>query len=121
MPNTNRLDLSYPERYTYTNCKNGSLEHIKIVGGGHQWPGIIGLLGGVGTINMDFNSPQLIWDFLKDKSCNQTLAIEELKVIKTKKIIQVTDLLGRKVSINTNKPLLYFYEDGSVERKFHLN
>ena len=121
MPNPNRLDLSYPERYTYTNCKNGTLEHIKIVGGGHQWPGIIGLLGGVGTINMDFYSPQLIWDFLKDKSCNQTSSIDELKVNNTKSIIKITDLLGRKVNINLNIPLIYFYDDGSVDRKFQLN
>jgi hypothetical protein len=42
---------------------------VKIYGGGHQWPGINTLLGGAGTINMDFYSPQFIWDFLSTKSC----------------------------------------------------
>jgi hypothetical protein len=42
---------------------------IKINGGGHQWPGISTLVGGAGIINMDFYSPQVIWDFLSTKSC----------------------------------------------------
>jgi polyhydroxybutyrate depolymerase len=68
MPNTSLIDLSSPQRYTYANC-NSDLQHIKITGGGHQWPGIATLVGGAGTINMDFYSPQVIWDFLSGKSC----------------------------------------------------
>jgi polyhydroxybutyrate depolymerase len=68
MPNTSLIDLSSPQRYTYTNCI-ADLQHIKVNGGGHQWPGIATLVGGVGTINMDFYSPQVIWDFLNGKSC----------------------------------------------------
>ncbi|MEY4604097.1 MAG: hypothetical protein RIT43_1389 [Bacteroidota bacterium] len=69
MPNTNLLDLSSPQKITYQNCVS-PLELIKIDGGGHQWPGIQTLLGGAGTINFDFYSPQVIWDFLKNKSCS---------------------------------------------------
>jgi polyhydroxybutyrate depolymerase len=76
MPNTNLVDLSSPERITYSNC-NSLLELIKITGAGHQWPGIATLVGGAGTINMDFYSPQLIWDFLSGKSC-PTNSIEEI-------------------------------------------
>jgi polyhydroxybutyrate depolymerase len=68
MPNTNLLDLSSPQRITYQNCMS-PLELIKITGGGHQWPGIQTLIGGAGTINLDFYSPQLIWDFLKNNAC----------------------------------------------------
>jgi polyhydroxybutyrate depolymerase len=68
MPNTSLIDLSSPQRYTYTNCM-ADLQHIKITGGGHQWPGIATLVGGAGTINMDFYSPQVIWDFLNGKAC----------------------------------------------------
>ncbi len=68
MPNTNLVDLSSPERISYSSC-NSPLELIKITGGGHQWPGISTLVGGAGTINMDFYSPQVIWDFLSGKSC----------------------------------------------------
>jgi hypothetical protein len=62
------IDLSSPQRYTYANCIS-DLQHIKITGGGHQWPGIATLVGGAGTINMDFYSPQVIWDFLSGKAC----------------------------------------------------
>ena len=69
MPNDNLFDFSYPEKYTYSSCGNYSLELISIIGGGHQWPGIATLVGGLGNINMDFYSPQIIWDFLENKSC----------------------------------------------------
>ena len=83
MPNNNPFDLSYPERYTYSSCGNYSLELIKITGGGHQWPGIATLVGGLGNINMDFFSPQIIWDFLENKSCPSSVSInkEELSSI----------------------------------------
>lgn len=69
LPNPSILDLSTASRETYANCVNSSLEHIKVSGGGHQWPGIATVVGGVGNVNMDFYSPQIIWDFLQDKSC----------------------------------------------------
>jgi polyhydroxybutyrate depolymerase len=75
MPNNNIFDLSYPERYTYSSCGNYSLELIKIIGGGHQWPGIATLVGGLGNINMDFYSPQVIWEFLENKSCPNPISI----------------------------------------------
>lgn len=69
MPNPNLTDLSYPELHSYING-TVDLKHIKIYGGGHQWPGIATVVGGAGTINMDFYSPQLIWNFLAPKSCS---------------------------------------------------
>ena len=68
MPNPNLTDLSYPELHSYVNGA-AAIRHVKIYGGGHQWPGINTMLGGAGTINMDFYSPQFIWDFLSNKSC----------------------------------------------------
>ena len=68
MPNPNLTDLSYPELHSYVNG-TAAIRHVKIYGGGHQWPGINTLLGGAGTINMDFYAPQFIWDFLSTKSC----------------------------------------------------
>ncbi|MFY7668120.1 MAG: alpha/beta hydrolase-fold protein [Crocinitomicaceae bacterium] len=68
MPNPSLTDFSSPERISYSSCTS-PLELIKITGGGHQWPGISTLVGGAGIINMDFYSPQVIWDFLSIKSC----------------------------------------------------
>jgi hypothetical protein len=69
LPNPSLLDLSTVSRETYANCNNSSLELIKIANGGHQWPGISTFVGGVGNINMDIYSPQIIWEFLNGKSC----------------------------------------------------
>jgi polyhydroxybutyrate depolymerase len=71
MSNSNLTDFSSPERITYSSCAS-PLELIKITGGGHQWPGISTLVGGAGTINMDFYSPQIIWDFLSSNTCQST-------------------------------------------------
>lgn len=115
MPNPNFLDLSYPEKYTYTNCNNVSLEHIKVIGGGHQWPGILTVWGGVGQINMDFYSPQVIWDFLEGKSCSQSIGITELITNETKNLIKIVDLLGRETELKPNTPLIFIYSDGTRE------
>ncbi len=76
MPNNTLFDISSPQRISYLNGTN-DLELIKIEGGGHQWPGIQTLVGGAGVINMDFYSPQVIWDFLNGKSCPSN-SIEDL-------------------------------------------
>jgi len=75
--NTNLFDLSTAQRITYSNCGEQTLEHIKVIGGGHQWPGISTWNGGVGTINMDFYSPEIIWDFLAPKTCQSLGYLEE--------------------------------------------
>jgi len=118
MPNTNLLDLSFPEKYTYNNCSGKSLELIKIIGGGHQWPGITTLVGGLGNINMDFYSPQIIWDFLDGKTCPLTSTTTENIFNENKKIFRIIDLMGRDTNLKENTPVLIIYEDGSVERHF---
>ena len=121
MPNTNFLDLSYPERYIYQNCQGANLEHIKVVGGGHQWPGIETLFGGLGTINMDFYSPQVIWDFLEGKTCPETMVGLDENTIKAKKLLKVIDYMGRELRTYEGVPALWIYDDGSVERRFQIS
>ena len=82
MPNNVLLDFSSPQRIVYQNCGASSLELIKITGGGHQWPGIVTLIGGLGNINMDFYSPQVIWDFLDGKACSETIGIPDISSMK---------------------------------------
>ena len=121
MPNPDNFDFSYPEKYIYQNCTGAELEHIKVIGGGHQWPGIETLFGGLGTINMDFYSPQVIWDFLENKSCPETSSINEDVPISSKKVIKITDALGRKTDKKSGVVLWYLYDDGSVEKCFHIS
>lgn len=59
IPDIDPNDASSAERFVY-NCGQNSAEvhHIKITGGGHDWPGHKG--------NMDINASEVVWDFLKD-------------------------------------------------------
>ena len=113
MPNPVLLDLSFPERYSYTNCNEEELELIKVVGGGHQWPGILTIWGGVGQINMDFYSPQIIWDFLEGKECPQTTAIADHHADHKREIVKFIDFTGREVAFASNQLVIAIYDDGS--------
>lgn len=69
VPNRNLDDGSTVEHLTFSNCENGSsVEHFKVIGGGHQWPGAYG--------NMDIDASEEIWNFF----CQYT--IEGLDVSK---------------------------------------
>ena len=46
--------------------------------------------------------------------CNSTTAIQELTT--NKELLKVTDLLGRETK-ETNQPLFYIYDDGTVEKR----
>jgi polyhydroxybutyrate depolymerase len=62
IPNTNTLDGSTAERFSYANANGCTLvEHYKITNGGHTWPGSIVSLPGT---NYDFNASQVVWEFL---------------------------------------------------------
>ncbi len=107
MPNTNLIDLSLPQRIIYSNCTS-PLELIKITGGGHQWPGINTLVGGAGTINMDFYSPQVIWDFLSGKSCPSSAALEE----ETKPLLKVyPNPVNDLLTLSTEEAVAYEISD----------
>ena len=61
VPNTNTGDGCTAERYVYPNGDAGStVEHYKIIGGGHTWPGTAFVIG---VTNQDFRASQEIWRF----------------------------------------------------------
>ena len=120
MPDNNLFDFSNPEKHVYLGC-NSSLELIKIIGGGHQWPGIPTLIGGLGNINMDFYSPEIIWEFLNGKSCPELINnVLETQLKKEKKIIKIVDLMGRETKLKNNTFQILLFDDGSVEKVFSI-
>ncbi len=57
----NMSDGSTAEHWFFSECNEDiSVEHIKITGGGHTWPGTA---FNVGATNQDINASQLIWEF----------------------------------------------------------
>lgn len=51
--------------------------------------------------------------------CNNITTINEVNS-KQRKLLNVTDMLGRVTAAKQNTPLFYFYSDGSVEKKLTL-
>jgi polyhydroxybutyrate depolymerase len=63
MPDVNTSDGSTVERYVWSNGDGGvSVEHYKVIDGGHDWPGSFG--------NMDINSSLEIWNFVSKYDVN---------------------------------------------------
>ena len=63
VPDINTTDGSTAERQVYSGGRNGSIvEHYRIIGGGHTWPGAP---ISVGVTNRDINASREIWRFLR--------------------------------------------------------
>ncbi len=61
IPNINTSDGCTAEHYLYSNGDAGStVEHYKIIGGGHTWPGAAFVIG---VTNQDFRASREIWRF----------------------------------------------------------
>lgn len=120
VPNINLTDGCTAEHYVYQNGINGvEVEHYKIIGGGHTWPGASFT---VGVTNRDIDASIKIWEFfmqydingkigytaLNDLSSNNKLTVypnPALNTISIKGIensgnitaIQITTISGKKV------------------------
>ena len=76
-----------------------------------------------GTIDFDPNSGTYNQTSVDDTDIfvlklTQTISgLNENLINKGKALLKIVDVLGREMSIQYNTPLLYIYEDGSVEKK----
>lgn len=63
IPDIAPTDGSTVERFVYGNGNNcTSVEHYRVIGGGHDWPGAWG--------NMDVNASAVVWDFVSKYDIN---------------------------------------------------
>lgn len=63
LPDVNINDGSTVEEYVYENGLNGtSVKHFKVIGGGHDWPGLSG--------NMDISASEEAWNFVSQYNLN---------------------------------------------------
>ncbi|MEC8834725.1 MAG: hypothetical protein VXX18_00170, partial [Bacteroidota bacterium] len=111
------------EHYNWTNGVNGvGVEHLKIINGGHTWPGSALPNSNDGITNYDINASLEIWKFFSKYDINglisPTAIVSEHNL--NKQLIQVIDIWGRESKGLKNQPLIYIYDDGSVEQKIIL-
>jgi polyhydroxybutyrate depolymerase len=85
VPNTNTIDGSTVEKYTYENGDNCSeVVHYKVTNGQHTWPGSIFNFAGT---NYDINASVEIWNFLSKYdifgliSCNPANIDEQFGIV----------------------------------------
>ena len=119
LPNINTSDGSTVERRVWENGDNCvRVEELKVIGGDHDWPGSWG--------NMDISASNEIWSFVSRFNMNglidcNTSSNYEINDFQNRKILAITDMLGRNIKELKNTPLFYLYDDGSVEKKIILD
>jgi polyhydroxybutyrate depolymerase len=75
VPNTNTTDGCTALHYVWSGGDNGSsVEHYKIIGGGHTWPGAA---FNIGVTNQDFDASTEIWRFFSQYNLTGINAVNE--------------------------------------------
>ncbi|MBL0340703.1 MAG: T9SS type A sorting domain-containing protein [Bacteroidetes bacterium] len=78
LPDINTTDGSTVEQNIFEPCTDSAtVILLKVIGGGHQWPGSTSLLGGIGNINKDIIASEEIWNFFSGYSCPVTTSVSE--------------------------------------------
>ena len=106
------------ERYTWSTASGCAyVEELKVLGGGHDWPGSFG--------NMTIDANTEIWNFVSKFDingligCNTTYNVEQSS-FSVRRLIGVFDVLGRQIPELNNTPLVYIYDDGTVEKRINI-
>jgi polyhydroxybutyrate depolymerase len=110
------------ERYGWSTASGCTyVEELKVIGGGHDWPGSFG--------NMTIDANIEIWQFVSRYDINGligciTTSIKENNGLNdnkvfpnNKQLIKIVDLLGRESKDLKSQPLFYIFDDGTVEKK----
>jgi polyhydroxybutyrate depolymerase len=110
-------DGSTAEHYLWNSGDNGvTTEHIKVTGGGHDWPGI-----GLGYGNMDLSASIEVWKFFMRFDINGSLNAEVNNVVEIdheRTLLKIVDILGRDAREVKNQMLFYLFSDGTTEKRF---
>jgi polyhydroxybutyrate depolymerase len=77
LPDINTADGCTAEHYLYSSGPNqATVEHYKIIGGGHTWPGAA---FNIGVTNQDFSASKVIWRFFRQYKLNELVSGIEAK------------------------------------------
>lgn len=105
VPDIDNTDNCTAEHYLYSDGTNGAtVEHYKIIGGGHTWPGSVVDIN-AGPTNQDFDASTEIWRFFSQYDSEELLNTKE------------ESTLANTLNIypNPSKGVLRFETDQAIE------
>ena len=129
--NLTSLDLSNNTALIYLNCSNNQLQCLNLKNGNNNSvndfeadinPNLTCIEVddvNYSTTNWNDIDPQMYFSTDCNNACSNTSSISELNNT-PKQLIKIVDMLGREIPFKPNTPLLYIYDDGTVERKMVL-
>ncbi|MAO33495.1 MAG: hypothetical protein CMD03_01915, partial [Flavobacteriales bacterium] len=100
--NFNYTDFSTNNIYT-TCIEVSSLSDVSYCEGSNEWPDDV-------TYSTNCNTPI---------DCQLSTSVVET-YLQNKKFLKVTNLLGKETKVKNNEPLLYLYDDGTVEKRITI-
>jgi len=119
------LDLSNNPALIYLICKNGQLTSLDLRNGNNQ---LISTMHCKNNLNLYcINVDDMSWSTVNWTLSNNSIDSQQYfsnncsgtgteELTTSKKLLKVTDLLGRETK-QTNQPLFYIYDDGTVEKR----
>jgi hypothetical protein len=119
------LDISNNTALAYLNCADNLLEQLNTRNGNWQNLDVNALNNNLTCVEVDnIGVATNDWNFdtftTISTNCNYTNPCATVSAIQehttNKELLKVTDLLGRETK-QTNQPLLYIYDDGTVEKR----
>lgn len=98
VPNTNVLDGCTAEHYLYKNGVNGTtVEHFKIIGGAHTWPGAPVTIG---VTNRDINASKEIWRFFSQYDIHGKIGYVGLNELSSQQAVVLPNPVTTSLSID---------------------
>ena len=85
-----------------------TVEEIKIINGGHDWPSPLSL-----WVNQDINANTEIWNFVSKYNINglidcDNLSIEFENIDSKRKLMKIINVLGQEVNTHNHRRKFYF-------------
>lgn len=113
VPNINSTDNSTAKRYVWSGGKDGvTVEHYKVLGGGHTWPGS---LIPIGVTCQDFKASDEIWRFFKQYS----LTVDANDVLSEKAFSIYPNPTSSHLTIETDDQADYIAAIIDLQGKIH--
>ena len=123
LPDIDTSDGSSVERYSWENGDGCvSIEELKIINGGHDWPSPLTPWG-----NQDINASVEVWNFVSKYNMEGLIDCENLSVKfkntdNKRELLKIINVVGQEVNttMNSGQILFYIYNDGTVQKKINF-